>query len=115
MAVVKPLTWFEALEKKLNSYPREVIEAFNECIVEGMNPNTGTSLIKRNKVAERMVGKFALSKKKINFHDLLELGYMDIEKLYENYGWEVKYHRPDYDENYEAYYTFRKGKNAVSP
>jgi hypothetical protein len=35
-------------------------------------------------------------------------GYLDVEPLFEQYGWEVTYDKPAYNESYKAFFIFKK-------
>jgi hypothetical protein len=42
--------------------------------------------------------------------ELSNKGWLDIEKVFEDAGWEVKFHSPDYSESYRPYFTFTPKK-----
>ena len=93
-----------SLEKK-SSIPDEVIEAFNELIVENWKKDSAT--IKQKDAVARIIEKLPEFKDKST--ELFELGYLDVEKIFRNAGWVVKYESPDRgDSDFFAFFTFRK-------
>ena len=39
-----------------------------------------------------------------------DYNWLNIEKIYEDAGWAVKYDKPAYNESYDAYFIFREKK-----
>lgn len=100
--MVKPITPEEVQDKKNDTIPSEVVEAFNELIVENWS-----------KVQARVTQRAAVVriKKKlpaIPLNDLYENNWLDVEALYRKAGWKVSYESPSMDESFEPYYIFSK-------
>jgi len=105
MSKVKPIAPNDmSLEKKI-SIPDEVIEAFNELIVENWKKDEAT--VKQKDAVARIVKKLPEFKRKRT--ELFELGYLDVEKVFRGAGWVVEYESPDRgDSGFDEYFTFRR-------
>lgn len=97
----KPITPDEVISRKKESLPDEVIEAFNELIA--FNWNGYQASIKQEDVCNLIC-------KKLNIFDniVFKNQYLDVEDIYRESGWDVKYDKPGYNEDYEAYFVFKK-------
>ena len=95
----KPITKEEAKAAKILAIPEEVIEAFNELIIEEMN-TSGIAIIKCQQAIDRILQKMPLETDVVN-------RWLDVEPIFEEAGWKVEYDQPGYNESYEAYYTFK--------
>ncbi len=99
--MVKPFTPTESIESKVTSLPDDVIEAVNELLAENINEH-GQAQIKQRDVESRIKTKMKISTKWFNQK------WLDIEPLYRQYGWNVSYDKPGYNESYDAFYEFTK-------
>jgi hypothetical protein len=99
----KPITPGQARTKRTNSIPDEVLEAFNELIVENLRGRF--SCFRQEAVEKRIMEKLKVS----NQH-IYESRWLDVEEIYRNAGWEVKYDAPGYNENYPATFDFTAPK-----
>ena len=81
--------------------PDEVIEVFNELIQEHWNGHNARIL--QSKAADIISKRMKLSQ-----YDIYERRYLDIEQVYRDAGWKVKYDKPGYNETYEATFTFSR-------
>jgi beta-lactam-binding protein with PASTA domain len=97
---IKPISPNEISEKKKQSFPDAVLEAFNEIIAQ--NYSNGQSIVKQEDVVKLMV------KKGVKRADIFGMHYLDIEPVYEAQGWKVEYDKPGYNETYDANFTFKK-------
>jgi hypothetical protein len=79
-----PFTPADARQHKQVILPKEVIDSVNELI-------------------ERIMSKLSITRSEI-----IKLGFLEIEPVYEDAGWKVQYHSPSHDESYEPYYVFQK-------
>ena len=100
LADVKPVTPEKAWEEVGKNLPNEVVQAFNECLVESFDGKS--SVVIQKDVVDRMISK-GLSKE-----DIYNKGWLNVESLYRSAGWMVDYDRPGYNEAYPAKYIFRK-------
>jgi len=98
----KPFTPKQAEDKKIEVIPPQVIEAFEELIVE--NLRGGTATIKQddvvNRIHEKMTG--------VKTQEMFDKGWLDVEDLFRKAGWEVEYDKPGFNESYPATFTFSK-------
>jgi len=85
-----PITPAEARRKKDLTIPSQVYEAFNELIVEHLGTN-GYTFVKQIDVVNRILLKFKESGNPITIEDILNNRWLNIERLYEDVGWEVCY------------------------
>lgn len=82
--------------------PWQVIETFNELIQEYWDDNQAR--IKVEEAVDIIAAKMGIDKSQI-YHK----HYLDIEPTYYEAGWDVTYHKPDYDEReFEPYFIFTK-------
>ena len=81
--------------------PPEVFEVFNDLILKNWNG-------KQAKVCQKEVAVLVAVKLNITRDIVFDKNFLDIENNYRNAGWTVKYDKPAYDENYEAYFLFTK-------
>lgn len=98
---MKPISPKQAKNQKIVLIPDEVIESFNEMIVENLQGQY--SCFRQEDVEKRIREKF----KNKQFH---MYNWPDIRNLYIDIGWEVEYDAPGYDENFPATFSF-KAKN----
>lgn len=82
--------------------PDEVIESFNELILE--NWDGRKSHFKQKDVTKRIRKK----NKKLTNKILFDKHYLDVESIYISNGWKVEYGSPDRDESFEEYFVFSK-------
>lgn len=96
----KPITFQEAKEKYVKQIPDEVINCFNEAIVDNLCGHSAT--VKVSDVAARMRKAFGESK------EFESRWLWDIEDVYRKAGWTVNYDAPGHNESYPATFTFTK-------
>lgn len=100
MATIKPIRPEDIAAHKQEHIPEAVFQVFNDLIAE--NINAGYATVRQKDVVKRM--KAAGLKEK----DISDKGWLDVEPVYRDAGWEVSYDKPAYCESwYEPYYTFR--------
>lgn len=95
---VKPIRPNEI--KLEETFPDEVILAFNELITE--NYRNGKSSFKSNDIIARIENKMGISRASI-----YKSHFLDVESLYRKNGWEVKYEQPCMGD-FEPYFEFTK-------
>ena len=104
---VSPIKPEEVAEKKEQSFPDAVFEAFNELIVH--NFLNGSATIKQDDILKLM------TQKGLNRKEIIDKGWLDVEGAYRAAGWKVEYDKPGFNESYPATFTFtRKGKSKTS-
>lgn len=92
---VLPLTPTEVKKGKIKYIPPEVIESFNELLLKN------TKILQKDVVA-LICNKLNIENKQVIFDN----HWLDIEDLYEQYGWAVNYNKPGYNEDYEPKFIF---------
>ena len=104
---MKPMTPDEAstaaMNHKIMRIPEPVVVAFNELIMENWNDRSKSANVSQDDVIKRIMQLSDFERKTI-FNE----GYLDVEPLFEQYGWEVTYDKPAYNENYTAFFIFKK-------
>ena len=96
---MKPIKPSEVQGKKDSSIPPEIIEAFNELIVENWN---GSSAAFKQKDA---VGRIRM-KLDMSSEDLFKNNYLDIEPLFRKAGWKVEFDKAGFNETYDSFFVF---------
>lgn len=97
---MKPITPKQAL-KKVQEFPPEVIESFNECIAASFHQ--GSATVKQKDVVAKICAKMDVSSDTV-----FDKYWLDVEQAFKKAGWKVEYDKPGYCENYEAFFVFSK-------
>ena len=103
----------EAEKAKISSIPDYVFQAFNELLAENFVGNVGT-IIYQHEVLKRIINIYPYiieDDKDSIVNSLFVNHWLDIEKFYEEAGWEVTFHKPAYYEDFDPYYNFIPKKN----
>ena len=100
MSTTQPITPQEVIEHKQKQIPDEVIQVFNELIVLNFNGYSAT-VIQKDVVS-------LLEKRGFGREEIFNYRLLDVEGIYSEAGWEVKYDKPAYCESYDAYFEFRR-------
>jgi len=96
----QPITPNEVVRLKEKILPNEVFDAFNELIAKKWNGRSSTVL--QCEVVKLLKGKMQLEDTSIIFDN----NWLDVEPVYRDAGWVVKYDKPGYNESYEASFKF---------
>jgi len=107
--MVKPISPNEVNNPAI---PEEVIEAFNFLIKK--NFRNGSATILQNEVIEKILKIFRQRRREMTRQQIFDAGWLNIEHLYTNAGWNVGYDKTAYNETYDAFFTFKK-KKRISP
>lgn len=99
--MAKPISPAEAAAEKLKNMPDAVIDTWNRIIAEKFDGHSAT--IKQNDIVVALAAATG-----VNRHKVFDTNWLYIEDLYRKEGWTVTYDKPDYNENYEAYFEFKK-------
>jgi hypothetical protein len=103
---MKPITPEEVVEKKRESLPDFVIDAFNKLIAERWDGRD--SSFKQDDVIALIVGHdSALAATR---EEIFSKHYLDVEDIYREAGWGVLYEKPGYNETGPAVFRFTKKK-----
>lgn len=81
--------------------PDGVIEAFNHLIQQHWNGKQAHFRL------QEAIEQAALETE-LTPNELIDKGYMDVEPLYIDAGWNVVFDQPGYNETYPATFTFSK-------
>lgn len=99
--MVKPIRPDEVTATKKQYIPDGIIEAFNEAIAK--NYSNGYATVYQDDVMTIAIEKTGYSRSRI-----FENNWLDVEDIYRAEGWNVLYDKPAYNENYRAYFEFRR-------
>ncbi len=95
-----PIRPEEITDGKKLQMPDAVLESFNELIAR--NFSEGRATVKQNAVVGLIVSRGYARQ------DVFDQHWLDVEEIYREAGWEVKYDKPGYNESYDAYFEFVK-------
>ncbi len=98
MGPIKP---GDVISAKAKQIPDQVFEVFNELITEKWDGRC--ALVKQTDVVERIVEKYGATREEI-----FAKGWIDVEDAYRSVGWSVEYDKPGYNENYAAFFVFKR-------
>lgn len=79
--------------------PDEVIEIFNDLIVE--NWNGSYAIVMQDEAVCRICAALEIDRATV-----FKLKYLDVEITFQAAGWTVKYDRSGYNESFNAYFQF---------
>lgn len=96
-----PIKPKEVQSKKDAALPEKVFEVFNKLITKNWDGHQATV---HEDEACMLIGK-AL---KITDAQVYHRHLLDVESAYRKAGWKVKYDKPGFNEDYEAFYVFTK-------
>jgi len=102
--MVEPIRPDEVTEKKITLLPDAVIRAFNTLIAKKFNGYEST--VKQDEAINAIMAE----DETISRQEIFDNHWLDVEDIYRNIGWEVKFDKPGYSESYSAYYVFKKKK-----
>lgn len=97
---VKPVTPEEALSGM--TLPDEVMKTWNTAVTKAVQ---GNGKVNQDDIVDALMAATGRNRQFI-----FDEGWLDVENIYRNVGFDVEYHRPTYDENWEAYFIFKVGK-----
>jgi hypothetical protein len=100
--LIQPIRPDQVAESKKASMPDAVMESFNEEIASKFSGNR--SVVMQNEVIARIVARGYQRQEIFANH------WLDVEDIYRAAGWNVEYDKPGYNEDYEANFTFTRGK-----
>ena len=93
----------KVISAKKNFIHDVVFDVINELIIEKWNGHFAQ--FKQKEIITRICGRSSLSKDKI-----FDKHYLDIEDIYRDMGWDVRYDAPAYCETYDAFFVFKNQK-----
>lgn len=103
--MTKPIRPEEVKKYKVEVFPREVFETINELIISRYVDNGTRIIIKQKEITKLLCEKLVIER-----NEVFDKGYLNFEEVCRASGWDVKYFRPDYTENWDSYFEFRAKK-----
>lgn len=108
MSEVKPIKPEEVVKKIKDDFPNYVVEAFNSLIQEKWNETKGRAVVYQEESIQTILKLAESNGTPIERHDIFSNGYLDIEELYRENGWEVEYMKQPYYSNEDDFFVFKK-------
>lgn len=99
--MTKPYSPTEAALAKQTVLPAAVINAVNELLAK--NYDGQRAVIKQKDIVGTIISQLDTTER-----EMLAKNWLNIEPLYELYGWKVSYDKPGYNESYDATFTFER-------
>jgi hypothetical protein len=100
----KPITPEQAKEKFTKRIPDIIIDAINELIVEHYSPIKRSATVKQDEILDRISDTYSR-------RTVFDNNWLDIEDIYREQGWRVRYESPSYgDSDFDAYFEFSEKK-----
>ena len=107
---MKPITPAEVASKKLETIPDEVIGAFNELIAR--HYNHGESTFRHKELLALLQSKMG---DEVSTQEMCNRGWLDVEPIFQNAGWDVEFDKPGYNDSYPTTWTFTAKKQTNGP
>ena len=102
--MTKPITPNEVVAQKVADIPDSVILVWNEAITKFWKGHR--AIVKQNYIVQKLNEHHP----DVERSEIYEIGWLNIETMFEQAGWKVSYDKPGYDETYDAYFEFTKAK-----
>lgn len=100
----RPITPDEVTQLQRDIFPPEVFETFNQMIAEKLLD--GEAHIRQDDVVEQ------LAIKGLERALIFRKGWLNVEEMYREAGWQVRYDKPAYNETGDAYFSFKAPKKS---
>ena len=97
----KPLSPSEVEKRAKSEIPEEVISTINNMLIKKVR--NGRCTLRQKDILNEIKNMHNIDSSKIFEH-----GWLDIEGIYTEVGWNVTYDKPGYNETYEASFEFTK-------
>lgn len=105
MPNIKPISPVEAENKHRGTIPDSIINAFNKLIIKHYKPISKEAVVKQDEVLDMVCedpDSGMLTK-----DEIFDNHWLDIEDIYREQGWKVKYDKPGYnEESFKPYFEF---------
>lgn len=102
--MIEPIKPSDIPHAKARAIPEAVIQVVNDILARKFT--NGRATIKQCEIVNELVANHGMTRNYI-----YENGCLNFEEIYRAQGWKVKYDKPAYCENYDAYFEFRVEKN----
>ncbi len=101
---INPIRPDEIAKQKKNDFPDTVFLAFNEHIAKKFT-NKSAVVFQDDIVAD------IAQRLGITVQAIFENGWLNVEEIYREAGWEVEYDKPGYNESGQAFFRFTQPFN----
>lgn len=106
---MKPFSPNDVRENKPSQVPSKVIKAFNDLLVKKFDGNS--AILYQDDIVNAIISNFNTSPSNLDYDNLRNTiftkGWLNIEDIFRNVGWNVEYDKPDYNStNGRAYWVF---------
>jgi hypothetical protein len=91
----------KSLREEIILYQMPLLKLFNDCIIERWNDRSAT--IRQDYVVDKIKKKI-----EIDYREIFDMYYLDVEEIFRDAGWIVTYDKPGYNETYPATFEFKK-------
>lgn len=113
---LKPISYSEAQEHYVNSFPKEVFIATNKLLKEKFISPDKSIRITRNELLKELYNLYKIEPENDDnqyyLRNLpLETKDINIEDVYNQRGWKVVYDKPGYNETYDGFWIFTAKPN----
>lgn len=98
---MKPITPIEALASR--KVPDEVISVFNKLIINNADINDEEAIVYQDEAILEILKLMP----EIKRQDIFDKHWLDVEPLYQNAGWIVRYYKETIGSYDKSYYSFR--------
>lgn len=99
---MKALSPAEVKKQQVADIPDFVIEAVNQMLLKKFD---GRKAIIRQPDLVKLICD---NNQSVSEQDLYDNKWLDFESIFQKSGWKVKYDKPGYGEDYDAYFEFVK-------
>ena len=97
---VVPVKPREILGGRADNIPDEVLKIFNTLIKKKFDGRQ--AIVRQEDVLKALVTEERPS------HAIFENHWLDVEPIYRKAGWKVEYDKPGYNEDYDAFWVFKR-------
>lgn len=108
MGTTKPIKPEEILDRKADVIPDAMFQAINELIA--LNWNGNEAKFRQDDLIERYLEIIGENNLQSSRDIIFKNHYLDFEDIYRREGWNVRYDKPAYNEDYPATFEFKIGK-----
>lgn len=99
MDKITPITPEQVIKEKSKDIPECIIDAVNKLLVKNWKQSSCYAKILQNDILDMVADKYSR-------REVFDNGWLDIEDLYREAGWNVEYYRGPYWDTTPCYFTF---------
>ena len=115
MTQMKPLVpdATEQLQKELRleeakKIPNFVVNTFNRLIARGFDKSNNTSIVYKREVVAKILDDAEAQGIKVERNEIYTKHWLDVEPLFEEVGWSVRFNKQPYYETADDFFTFKR-------